>query len=45
MSKQDKSEAVRLTLSASMPISERTEGIHFDNQVTFRAATTCRSTT
>lgn len=34
MSRRDKSEAVKLTLSASMPISERTEGIRFDNQVT-----------
>lgn len=34
MSRQDKSEAVRLTLSASLPISQRTDGIRFDNQIT-----------
>jgi len=34
MSKEDKAEAVELSLLASMPISQRTEGIRFDNQVT-----------
>jgi pimeloyl-ACP methyl ester carboxylesterase len=34
MSKEDKAEAVALSLLASMPISQRTEGIRFDNQVT-----------
>lgn len=34
MSKEDKAEAVGLTLLASMPISERTDGIRFDNEVT-----------
>jgi pimeloyl-ACP methyl ester carboxylesterase len=34
MSKEDKADAVELSLLASMPISQRTEGIRFDNQVT-----------
>jgi hypothetical protein len=34
MSKEDRAEALGLTLLESMPISERTDGIRFDNEVT-----------